>query len=287
MCGNGEPDNGARAAFAAAAGISRPPGSHVGTEAPVIEKKLKAGTEAKPRRALVLGHRGYRARYPENTLLAFREALAAGADGVECDVQKTADGQYVIIHDPTVDRLTGQPGEVARMTLAELKRLDFGAGETIPTLEEFLRAMPHEAYLDVELKDETLLPVDCAPIAALLDAFHQRTKLMVSSFEPRLLLHFRKAGFTVGYLVGEKAAEQGYGAFVKVLLRLRPRYLNLPVDITAKLGARRSGLLFRLLQALGFSLLFWTVNEPDMAAAVAPYARIIVTDEVEKALNGW
>ncbi len=259
----------------------------MGIEALTGGKQRKAGAAKSRRTPLVLGHRGYRARHPENTLLAFREALAVGADGVECDVQKTADGRYVVIHDPSVDRVTGQRGDVAAMTLADLKRLDFGAGQSIPTLEELLRAMPPEAYLDVELKEETLLPADCAPIAALLDALHGRTNLMVSSFGSRLLLDFRKRGFSVGYLVGETAAEQGFMAFVRVLLRLRPRYLNLPVDIITTLGKRRAGLLFRLFQALGFSLLFWTVNSADMAAAVAPYARMIATDEVEKAVNEW
>ena len=236
---------------------------------------------------LILGHRGYRARYPENTLLAFREALAAGADGVECDVQKTADGQYVAIHDPTVDRVTGMHGEVARMSLAELQGLDFGAGETIPTLDDLLEALPPTAYLDLELKEETLRPEDAEPISLLLDACRRRSDLMISSFDASLLHPFRKKGFTVGYLVGKEAAERGFVGFADVLLRLRPQYINLPVDIVAKFGPRRAAFLFRVLRGLGFSLLFWTVNTPEMAAAVRPHARMIVTDEVEKARKEW
>ncbi len=250
-----------------------------------MDTPMKSG--AGPRRALVLGHRGYRARYPENTLLAFRQALAAGADGIECDVQKTADGHYVVIHDPSVDRVTGARGEVARMNLADLRRLDFGRGESIPLLEELLRELPPDAYLDLELKEETLVPEDGEKIAPLLEARRDRGNLMISSFGARLLIPFRGMGFTVGYLVGEETAERGLRGFLQVLVRLRPHYLNLPVDIVSRIGLRRASLLFRILRFLGFSLLFWTVNTPEMAAAVARHARIIVTDEVEKALKEW
>ena len=125
---------------------------------------------------------------------------------------------------------------------------------------------------------------------------------MISSFEPRLLLPFRRRGFTVGYLVGEQAASRGAAAFAVTLLWLRPQYLNLPVQLmtarpnrtsgarhnrtTGARGPRTARLLLALLRALGFSLLFWTVNATADAELVAGMARIIVTDEVE-ALLGW
>lgn len=139
---------------------------------------------------LVLGHRGYRARFPENTLLAFREALGAGADGIECDLQKSADGRYVIIHDPGTERVTGATLEVGRASLDDLRRLDLGGGERIPQLEELLRSLPAGAYLDLELKDETLRPADSSAIARVLDAHRTRERLMISSFDPDLLIPF-------------------------------------------------------------------------------------------------
>jgi glycerophosphoryl diester phosphodiesterase len=65
---------------------------------------------------LVLGHRGLPARYPENTLRSFRKALEAGADGIECDLQKTADGRYVVVHDETVDRTSNGHGPVGALS---------------------------------------------------------------------------------------------------------------------------------------------------------------------------
>jgi glycerophosphoryl diester phosphodiesterase len=236
---------------------------------------------------LVLGHRGYRARFPENTLLAFAQAIAAGADGIECDLQKSADGRYVVIHDHTTDRVTGMPREVARSSLEELRGLDFGSGEKIPTLEELLAALPAHAYLDLELKEETLTRQDADSIAAILDAGRPRDRLMVSSFDPRLLYPFRTLGFTVGYLVGEDAAGKGLGGFIGELFRLRPQYVNLPVDALSMLGRRRAVLLFQALRAFGIALLFWTVNSAEDAAVLAPHARIIVTDEVEKIVGSF
>lgn len=237
------------------------------------------------RRPLVLGHRGYRARYPENTLLAFSKALEHGADGIECDLQKSADGRYVVIHDPTVERTSGGTGEVARMRFDELRRLDFGGGERILDLEGLLAALPPDRYLDLELKAETIAPADCAAIEAILAPRIGRRRLMVSSFEASLLGHFRRKGYTVGFLVGDEIASRGAGALLGVILRLRPRYVNMPVQVVERVGLKKARLLLGLLRFLGCSILLWTVNDPGAAAGILHFARIVVTDEVELVLG--
>jgi glycerophosphoryl diester phosphodiesterase len=236
-------------------------------------------------RPLVLGHRGYRARFPENTLLAFREAMSAGADGVECDVQKTADGAYVIIHDDATDRTANAPGRVAGMSFEQLRELDFGSGESIPLLDDFLALMPGDSYLDIELKDETLTPEDCPRIANIILSRRNRARIMISSFKADLLAYFRAAGFTVGWLVGEEAVADGARAFAGTLLRLRPQFLNLPVQMFERIGPRRAVSLLRFFKFLGFSQLFWTVNTPEQAALVKGFAAILVTDQVEVILR--
>ena len=85
---------------------------------------------------LILGHRGASAVAPENTLLAFEAAQAGGADGIEFDVQLSADGIPVVIHDQTVDRTTNGQGKVAAMTVAELQAWTAGEGAIIPTLDD-------------------------------------------------------------------------------------------------------------------------------------------------------
>jgi len=92
------------------------------------------------------GHRGARDTAPENTIAGFEAGRASGAEYLENDVRRSADGVLVMIHDETVDRTSNGRGDVARLTLAELQALDAGswfaasfAGERIPTFEEFLR----------------------------------------------------------------------------------------------------------------------------------------------------
>jgi glycerophosphoryl diester phosphodiesterase len=112
--------------------------------------------------AFVAGHRGDRADAPENTLPAFEAAFATGLEFVETDVQLTADGYPVLLHDPTVDRTTDGTGAIEDLTLEQVEALDAGswfgpqfAGTRIPRLGEFLdllAATPHKKAL-IELKD--------------------------------------------------------------------------------------------------------------------------------------
>ncbi len=234
---------------------------------------------------LVIGHRGYRSRYPENTLLGMRKAFEAGADGVECDVQKTADGRYVVIHDPATLRVTGREGEIASMSFKEVRELDAGGGERIPELIEVLGVIPRGKYFDLELKADTITERDCGAIEEILRGRIDPAFLMISSFEPRLLFQFRKQGYTVGLLVGQTLADRGAAAIVGTLLRLRPQYVNLPMQTFRVLGPAKVRLFLRILRALGSRLLFWTVNSKEEALAVADRCRIIVTDEVELMLG--
>lgn len=81
---------------------------------------------------LVYAHRGASARYPEHTRVAYDQAVAEGADGVECDVHLTADGEVVLIHDGTLDRTSDGSGPVAARTLTELRDLDFWSWKGVP-----------------------------------------------------------------------------------------------------------------------------------------------------------
>jgi glycerophosphoryl diester phosphodiesterase len=94
---------------------------------------------------MLIAHRGFSGRYPENTLRAFREAMKLPVDGIELDIRRTRDGVLVVIHDETVDRTTFGSGRVSELTWDELRQLDAGAwkgeefaGERIPRLDEVL-----------------------------------------------------------------------------------------------------------------------------------------------------
>lgn len=104
-----------------------------------------------------IAHRGYSALYPENTLLAFEKAIEAGCDGIEFDVHLTGDGEIVIIHDEDVARTTDGKGLVKDMTLAQLKELDAGSGQRIPTLAEYFRLVADAPIVsNIELKNSII-----------------------------------------------------------------------------------------------------------------------------------
>lgn len=101
---------------------------------------------------LVIAHRTTMGHAPENTLLGIRKALKMGCDGVEIDVQLSADGIPVLIHDDLLDRTTSGSGPVAAASLADLQALDAGEGEPVPTLREALELINGQILFAIELK---------------------------------------------------------------------------------------------------------------------------------------
>jgi glycerophosphoryl diester phosphodiesterase len=103
----------------------------------------------------LVGHRGAAGLAPENTIKSFKKALEVGADVVECDIQLSKDEELVVMHDNTLDRTTNKKGRVKDYTLEELKQLDAGEGEKIPTLSEVVdTVLQHHRKLTVEIKGE-------------------------------------------------------------------------------------------------------------------------------------
>jgi len=107
----------------------------------------------------VVGHRGASAYEPENTVRSIRRAFEMGADAVEVDARVSKDSHVVIIHDETVDRTTNGTGLVSELSLEEIRALDAGKGEKIPTLQEVLEEIRGKGCLFLEIKvDEAAVP---------------------------------------------------------------------------------------------------------------------------------
>lgn len=153
---------------------------------------------------VVLAHRGWRGRYPENTMLAFEKAAEMPIDGLETDIHSTADGVLVAIHDDTVNRTTDGSGQVQDFTLAELKKLDAGyrwtpdggktfpfrgQGITIPTLAELFEAFPH-LWINVDVKQES--PSIIAPFVELIHQYNLAQNICVGSFSDKNVAEFRR-----------------------------------------------------------------------------------------------
>jgi len=134
---------------------------------------------------VVLGHRGASAYAPENTLAAFELALQQGAAGFEFDVQRSADGHLVLIHDLQLDRTTNGNGRVGQHTLAELQALDAGNGHRIPTLNELFTKFGRHVLYNLEIKGFSLWndAIETA-VAAAIEQHGLERHVLVSSFNP-------------------------------------------------------------------------------------------------------
>lgn len=114
-------------------------------------------------RPAVIAHRGASAEAPENSLEALELGMTLGADAIELDVQRTADGVLLVIHDPTLDRTTDARGEIARLSAAEVAEARLSNGERVPGLEDALRRFP-EVEITVDVKN----PDAAADVVALI-----------------------------------------------------------------------------------------------------------------------
>ncbi len=152
-------------------------------------------------RVLLGAHRGDRKNFPENTMEAFRGAVAVGCDAIETDVRMTKDGHLVLIHDRDVKRTTNGEGFVDEMTLEEIRALDAGfwkgeefVGAKIPTVEEFLEYVSKtDLIINWELKE---YPKDLGltrafacvdKLVELIDRYGMAERSMMNSFSDLLL----------------------------------------------------------------------------------------------------
>jgi glycerophosphoryl diester phosphodiesterase len=202
---------------------------------------------------LNIAHRGASGDFPENTLAAFAAAIEAGADMCELDVQLSADGAVVVIHDDTVNRTTDGHGAVAAMRLAALRRLDAGRkfgvafpGERIPTLEEVLALTMGRCALNVELKSDGVEKEVCS----LLRAHGAVGDTIVSSFQWYLLAAARELepALHLGILADRRAH-----AMLDVAIRLRAVSVNPRHDMVSADIVNRA-------HEAGMKVLVWTVD---------------------------
>jgi len=148
---------------------------------------------------IITGHRGALGTEPENTLRSFRRAVADGCDEIELDLRVTADGELVVLHDATVDRTTSGSGEGAAMSFDELRSLDAGLGEVVPTWAETVAAIG--VRFQAEVKAMEAIPLLAESLRAD-PALAART--MVTSFDPEVLLEVRREfpAVTTGRIFG-------------------------------------------------------------------------------------
>jgi len=219
----------------------------------------------------VIAHRGSSFKAPENSLSAVRLAVEDGADMIEIDVQETADGVVVLLHDSDLARVAAVRRGVHEMTYEEIRALDAGswfsedfAGERVPTLEEAMSLLQPGVVFNVELKyaghDQDL----AASVIRILDEFGC-TECVISSLNQDAVAEVRQldAGRRVGLIVG-----QSFGNLMRV-----------DVDFLAMRTALATRGLLQRSHRRGRQVYVWTVNDPvGMADKIARGVDGIMTD---------
>ncbi len=219
---------------------------------------------------MILAHRGASAHETENTLAAFRRAMADGADGVELDVQRCQTGEVVVFHDDDLARLVGRPERIARLPLVEVRDVRLLSGGEIPTLAEALEACGPTALVNIEIKHAGLLPRGCHAlvhaVAEAVDRAEAGWRVLVSSFSPGAIWLWRKIRPEVACgLLFERPRlfHRPWPLRADVLLPLlRP----LAVHPEHTLCTRDN--VVRWLR-LGYAVNVWTVDDPIRVAALA------------------
>jgi len=189
---------------------------------------------------MIVGHRGLRSLYPENTMVSFQAALDLKLDLIEFDVHFTKDKQLVVCHDTTIDRTTNGTGAIRDYTLEELKTFDAGivksekfAGQRIPTLEEVLTLVNNTDYdvlLNVEIKDYDHEVIDAT--IAMLKQFGLDQRSVIACFNAEVIgyvqetypemrtqgfpARYMKAGVDGNYAITDQLYEKMFGIGIPI-----------------------------------------------------------------------
>ncbi len=201
---------------------------------------------------LKIGHRGARAYRPENTLASFFYAIELGVNAVEFDVRQTKDKKLVIIHDPTVDRVSNGKGLVSELTLKQIKELDID-GEKIPTLQEVLDFLDKKVgKMLIELKE----PGYEDRIIKELKGRGIEDRAIIVSFHEDALRNTRKI---------DKEIETGliyvkHKNPIKSALELDAKYLLPLYRFTHTANVQKA-------HDNGLKVMVWTINKPEEVTA--------------------
>lgn len=228
----------------------------------------------------VLGHRGAPALEPENTLRSFKKAIELGVDQIELDVRFSKEGELMVIHDEKLNRTINGKGFVRDFTLAELKKLDAGKGEKIPTLQEVIELVrDKDVFLQIELKELNME----RHVLDLIQKNNFEEKVMIISFLHKELRKIKELNSKIktGILIGRR--------FIDPLKRLR----EVKADAVSMRHTLVSKRLVEKLHQNNIELTVWVVNElKDVRRMVDLGVDIIGTDKPDLVISelkklGW
>lgn len=248
---------------------------------PVKKRPDRSFYRADDPEVLIIAHRGGGGIAPEGTMAAFDKSFALGVDVFEYDIHQTADGQLVVIHDPSVDRMTDGSGLINEMTLAEVQALDAGyhfkdeqgeysyrnQGVYIPTVVEVFEAYPDMRQL-IEIKDTNdpvLYDEIIQQLWNLIQEYKMEDQVMIGSFDHEINKAFEELSedkIPIG--AGEQAVRDFANMHIPYLNGLAKSSvdsLQLPVEEEGHNLASKN--IIRSAKKRNMAIYYWTINEKD------------------------
>lgn len=208
-----------------------------------------------------IAHRGASGIAPENTLAAFNKAIEIGVDAVELDLHGTADGEIVVIHDPSLDRTTDMCGLINQNPLAVIKQADAGAwfhsqfkGETIPTLDETLVNIADKTIAVLEIKDSSITQ---AVVKKVIDmSLLERVVIISFNISDLHTVRTIEPSIPTGWLIGSNNEHTDPIQLCQKLCSLGSNLLNVNHLLISEEFAYE-------IRKRGISLWTWTVDDID------------------------
>ncbi len=225
---------------------------------------------------MVIAHRGASADAPENTIYAFAAAMEIGADGIELDIQQTADGVLVVTHDLNLKRISGWNRKISEVTYEELRDLDVGSwfdpmyqAARLMTLEEVFRFTDGHVFLNIELKSDAEGERMEEKVADLIVQYGLENRCCVTSFSYASLKKIKaycpeiRTGFIMSYAYGNFYDLEAADAF-----SIRSMFINQQIVSYAHQN--------------GKEVYAWTVNTvPEMQRMLNLSVDHVITDKPE------
>jgi glycerophosphoryl diester phosphodiesterase len=237
-----------------------------------------------PHHPLIIAHRGFSARAPENTLAAFRLALEYQVDAIELDVHLSSDGQVIVIHDDTLDRTTHTPGIIASLPAARIQRANAAVHfpghpfEPVPTLRQVLELVPSSTRLIIEIKKFAAT----LPVIRLLQETSRVPHAVIIAFLPPVLALVRQVepALHTSLLLHKSLIENNPAENARHMLNLAREYGTSTLNLKYPLATLDT---VHQIHASGGQVWVWTANTPQsMRAMLDARVDAITTDHPDQ-----
>ena len=224
---------------------------------------------------LNIGHRGAKGHVAENTIASIKKAIELGADGIEIDVFRCLTGEIVLFHDKTLDNLSNGTGYIEEKSLSELKELNIlGSKHSIPTLEEVIKSIGQEVFLNIELKGPDTSKGSLEMVNKYVKSGKIKlSNILFSSFNWNELVKLRNldSDVKIALITGEDPLEAISPALSLNAIAINPNYKKLNKDNVQKIFSS------------GLKIYTWTVNNKlDIIKVKSLKVNGIITDFPER-----